>query len=126
MQVTRVLDPASDAVSFTLLDENGVVAPAERYLRYPADIERSPNTIKAHAHDLKDWFTFLGETECDTKTSPQRSARSLCAAAVIYSPEPDTPSYSALQILSSWVAQPRQTHDRTAPADRGAHRSDEG
>ncbi|MFD7010331.1 hypothetical protein [Rhodococcus jostii] len=44
MQVTRVLDPASDAASFTLLDENGVVAPAERYLRYLADIERSPNT----------------------------------------------------------------------------------
>ncbi|MFE7423386.1 site-specific integrase [Rhodococcus sp. NPDC057529] len=68
MQVTRVLDPASDAVSFTLLDENGVVAPAERYLRYLADIERSPNTIKAHAHDLKDWFTFLGEIECDWQT----------------------------------------------------------
>lgn len=65
MQVMRVLDPASDAVSFTLLGENGVVAPAERYLRYLADIERSPNTIKAHAHDLKDWFTFLDEIECD-------------------------------------------------------------
>lgn len=68
MQVTRVLDPASGAVSFTLLDENGVVAPAERYLRYLADIERSPNTMKAHAHDLKDWFTFLSEIECDWQT----------------------------------------------------------
>ncbi|MFV9459186.1 MULTISPECIES: site-specific integrase [Rhodococcus] len=44
------------------------MAPAERYLRYLADIERSPNTIKAHAHDLKDWFTFLGEIECDWQT----------------------------------------------------------
>ena len=26
-----------------------------------ADTERSPNTIKAHAHDLKDWFVFLVE-----------------------------------------------------------------
>jgi hypothetical protein len=24
------------------------------------DIERSPNTVKAYAHDLKDYFTFLG------------------------------------------------------------------
>lgn len=68
MRVVRVLDPVSDAVSFTLLDEDGVVAPAERYLRYLADTERSPNTIKAHAHDLKDWFTFLLEGECDWAT----------------------------------------------------------
>lgn len=57
MQVARVLDPVSDAVSFPLLDGDGVVAPAERYLRYLAETERSPNTIKAHAHDLKDWFS---------------------------------------------------------------------
>lgn len=68
MRVMRVLDPASDAVSFTLLDESGVVIPAECYLRYLADTERSPNTIKAHAHDLKDWFTFLLERECDWQT----------------------------------------------------------
>lgn len=68
MRVTRVLDPATDAVSFTLLDDNGVVAPAERYLRYLADTERSPNTIKAHAHDLKDWFTFLCERGSDWQT----------------------------------------------------------
>lgn len=36
------------------------MAPVERYLKYLTDIERSPNTIKAYAHDLKDWFTFLG------------------------------------------------------------------
>ncbi len=61
MRVMKVLDPASDAVSFTLINEAGVVQPADRYLRYLADTERSPNTIKAHAHDLKDWFVFLGE-----------------------------------------------------------------
>ncbi|MET3173776.1 UNVERIFIED_ORG: site-specific recombinase XerC [Arthrobacter sp. UYCu721] len=26
---------------------------------YLASIEKSPNTIKAYAHDLKDWFTYL-------------------------------------------------------------------
>ncbi|MDF9279277.1 tyrosine-type recombinase/integrase [Arthrobacter sp. EH-1B-1] len=59
MRVSKVLDPASNAVSFTLIGETGVVGPAERYLRYLAETERSPNTIKAHAHDLKDWFVFL-------------------------------------------------------------------
>ena len=33
--------------------------PIERYLAYLTDIERSPNTVKAYAHDLKDWFVFL-------------------------------------------------------------------
>jgi integrase/recombinase XerD len=61
MRVSKVLDPASNAVSFTLIGEAGVVDPAERYLRYLAETERSPNTIKAHAHDLKDWFVFLDE-----------------------------------------------------------------
>jgi integrase/recombinase XerD len=28
-------------------------------LSYLASIEKSPNTIKAYAHDLKDWFTYL-------------------------------------------------------------------
>ena len=35
------------------------VEPIERYLAYLTDIERSPNTVKAYAHDLKDWFVFL-------------------------------------------------------------------
>jgi integrase/recombinase XerD len=61
MRVAKVLDPASNAVSFTLVGVTGVVEPAERYLRYLAETERSPNTIKAHAHDLKDWFVFLDE-----------------------------------------------------------------
>jgi site-specific recombinase XerD len=53
-----VLDSESNAVSFTLIDATGVVDPAVRYL---AETERSPNTIKAHAHDLKDCFVFLDE-----------------------------------------------------------------
>ncbi|WP_368680831.1 tyrosine-type recombinase/integrase (plasmid) [Rhodococcus opacus] len=28
-------------------------------MAYLTDIERSPNTVKAYAHDLKDWFVFL-------------------------------------------------------------------
>ena len=60
MLVTRVVSSVSSRESFTVLGDDDVpVAPVERYLAYLTDIERSPNTIKAYAHDLKDWFTFL-------------------------------------------------------------------
>ena len=40
-----------------MLGRRGVpVEPVERYLAYLTDIDRSPNTVKAYAHDLKDWF----------------------------------------------------------------------
>jgi site-specific recombinase XerD len=52
--------PASPLESWTVLGDDDIpVAPVERYLAFLTDIERSPNTIKAYAHDLKDWFTFL-------------------------------------------------------------------
>ena len=41
------------------------VEPIERYLAYLTDIERSPNTVKAYAHDLKDWFVFLDSRGLD-------------------------------------------------------------
>lgn len=60
MLVQRVVSPASPLESWTVLgDDDAPVAPIERYLAYLTDIERSPNTIKAYAHDLKDWFAFL-------------------------------------------------------------------
>ncbi|MEU9155447.1 site-specific integrase [Streptomyces sp. NPDC048417] len=60
MLVQRVLMPDSPLESWTVLgDEGGIVEPIERYLAYLTAIERSPNTIKAYAHDLKDWFVFL-------------------------------------------------------------------
>jgi site-specific recombinase XerD len=60
MRVQRVLMPNSEFESWTLLGDDHVpVEPVERFLAYLASIERSPNTIKAYAHDLKDWFTYL-------------------------------------------------------------------
>ncbi len=60
MRVQRVLMPGSEAESWTLLGDDQVpVEPAERFLAYLAAIERSPNTAKAYAHDLKDWFTYV-------------------------------------------------------------------
>ncbi|MGO2933858.1 site-specific integrase [Microbacterium sp.] len=60
MFVQRVLSPVDGVESWTVLGGDGApVAPVERYLAYLTQIERSPNTVKAYAHDLKDWFVFL-------------------------------------------------------------------
>ncbi|MFF2013854.1 tyrosine-type recombinase/integrase [Streptomyces sp. NPDC058195] len=61
MRVQRVLMPDSDAESWTVLGDDHVpVAPIERYLSYLSAVEKSPNTVKAYARDLKDWFAYLG------------------------------------------------------------------
>ena len=61
MRVQRLVMPNSTAESWTLLGDGVVpVKPVERFLAYLGAIERSPNTVKAYAHDLKDWFEFLG------------------------------------------------------------------
>jgi integrase/recombinase XerD len=60
MRVQRVLMPDSAVESWTLLGDDLVpVEPIERFLAYLVSIERSPNTVKAYAHDLKDWLTYL-------------------------------------------------------------------
>ena len=69
MLVTRVVTPVSSRESWTVLgDDDAVVAPVERYLAYLTAIERSPNTIKAYAHDLKDWFEFLVDRGADWRS----------------------------------------------------------
>jgi hypothetical protein len=44
------------------------VEPVERFLAFLSAIERSPNTIKAYAHDLKDWFAFLAGRGLDWRS----------------------------------------------------------
>ena len=61
MRVQRVVMPGSGRESWTVLgDDLRPVEPVERFLAYLASIEKSPNTIKAYAHDLKDWFIYPG------------------------------------------------------------------
>ena len=55
----RVVMP-SGAESATLLRDGVVVGPADRFLAHLTAIERSPNTVRAYAHDLRDYFAFLG------------------------------------------------------------------
>jgi len=57
MLVQPVVMPGSGAWSWTVLGDDDVpVGPVERFLAYLTDIERSPNTVKAYAHDLKDFW----------------------------------------------------------------------
>ena len=39
--------------------DRSVVEPVERYLAWLTHIERSPNTVRAYAHDLKLYWSFL-------------------------------------------------------------------
>ncbi len=69
MRVQRVLMPGSEVESWTVLGEDQVpVEPVERFVAFLAAIERSPNTIKAYAHDLKDWFAFLAHRGLDWRS----------------------------------------------------------
>jgi len=66
MQVHRVVMPASGVESWTVLGDDDVpIAPVEAYLAYLTDIERSPNTVRAYAHDLKDYWEFLAQRGLD-------------------------------------------------------------
>ena len=60
VHVQRVLSPGSQVESWTVLGEDGSpIGPVERFLAYLSGIERSPNTVRAYAHDLKDYWSFL-------------------------------------------------------------------
>lgn len=66
MFVQRVAPSGSAVESWTVLGDDDVpVAAIERYLSYLSDIERSPNTVRAYAHDLKDFFVFLAHRGVD-------------------------------------------------------------
>src|SRR4051812_40719448 len=61
MRVQRVLLPDGGAESWTVIgDDRRPVAPVESYLAWLWRIERSPNTVRAYAQDLKTFWEFLG------------------------------------------------------------------
>jgi hypothetical protein len=54
MLVQRVAPSGSRVESWTVLGDDDVpVEPIEGYLAYLTAVERSPNTVKAYAHDLR-------------------------------------------------------------------------
>jgi integrase/recombinase XerD len=66
MLVHPVVVPGSGARAWTVLGDDDVpVVPVDRFLAYLTDVGRSPNTVKAYAHDLKDYWQFLGVRSLD-------------------------------------------------------------
>jgi integrase/recombinase XerD len=63
--VQRVLVPGRP-VSWTVIGSDlRPVEPVERYLAWLSDIERSPNTVRAYAQDLKAFWMFLEARELE-------------------------------------------------------------
>lgn len=58
VRVQRVVMP-SGTESFTVVTDGDVVDPVDRFLAHLTAIERSPNTARAYAHDLRDYVEFL-------------------------------------------------------------------
>ncbi|MBF6303017.1 tyrosine-type recombinase/integrase [Nocardia amamiensis] len=58
VRVQRVVMP-SGVESATVLAGGLVVDSADRFLAHLTAIDRSPNTVRAYAHDLRDYFAFL-------------------------------------------------------------------
>jgi integrase/recombinase XerD len=66
LRVQPVVMPFGDPQSWTLVDrDSAVVEPAEGFLSHLHAIESSPNTVKAYAYDLRDWFEFLDQHGLD-------------------------------------------------------------
>jgi len=66
MLVHPVVVPGSGTRSWTVLGDDDVpVGPVDGFLAYLTDIGRSPDTVKAYSHDLKDYWEFLGFRSLD-------------------------------------------------------------
>src|SRR6266566_102127 len=66
MLVHPVVIPGSGTRSWTVLGDDDVpVVPVDRFLAYLTDIGRSPNTVKAYAFDLKNYWEFIGFRSLD-------------------------------------------------------------
>ena len=60
MRVQRLIVPGTGELSFTVLDSDGLpIGPVESFLSLLSSLGRSPNTVRAYAHDLKLFFDFL-------------------------------------------------------------------
>ena len=61
MQVQRVIMPGTGVESWTVVEtvDWSVVDPVDRFLAHLTTVERSPQTVRSYAFDLRDFFTFL-------------------------------------------------------------------
>ena len=112
MRVQRLVMPNSGVESWTLLGDDGMpVEPAERFLAFLGAVERSPNTIKACAHDLKDWFEFLGDRDLDWSTVTVEDV----AAFVVWLRLPPAGRAGEVAVLPSVRASTRERPTNSSP-----------
>jgi hypothetical protein len=77
MLVHPVVVPGSGTLSWTVLGDDDVpVVPVDRFLAYLTDIGRSPNTVKAYAHDLKDYWSWISLRGLDWREAGWRTSGS--------------------------------------------------
>src|SRR5258707_2561552 len=80
MLVQPVVIPGSGTRSWTVLGDDDVpVVPVDRFLAYLTDIGRSPNTVRAYAHDLKDFWDFIGFRGLDWREARLEDVREFVA-----------------------------------------------
>lgn len=58
MLVQRLVRPDS-ADLWTVCNGDGAIVPVDQFLSSLTSQDLTPNTVKAYAHDLKDWFSYL-------------------------------------------------------------------
>ncbi len=64
MKVQRVRLPETQRVTWLVLDDDYVpVEPILSYLKFLHDLDRSPNTIRAVAHHLKQFWEYLRDAQ---------------------------------------------------------------
>jgi site-specific recombinase XerD len=64
LTVQRVAMAYGDHDSWTVVGADAaVVEPVEVFLAHLHAVERSPNTVRAYAHDLRDWFEFCERSD---------------------------------------------------------------
>ncbi|WP_131766601.1 hypothetical protein [Candidatus Protofrankia californiensis] len=69
--------PAMRREPWTVLGDDGPVAPTEPYQAHLTNIERSPNTVRAYPHDLTEWFVFLARQGLDWQEAQMEADASL-------------------------------------------------
>jgi site-specific recombinase XerD len=68
MKIQKGCFPDSNRIVWMVVDEDYLpIQPIQKYLRYLENLERSPNTIKSYAKNLKLFWEFLEDSHLDWK-----------------------------------------------------------
>ena len=63
MKVQRILVPVTNQYSWLVISDDYLpIAPLQSFLLYLTNLDRPPHTIRAYAHHLKLFWSFLAET----------------------------------------------------------------